>query len=425
MKIKRFTARDLAAATHKIKDEFGLAAIILSQKDIPAEEGGGVEITAGVRDEDMPGQSGEAGAGFAALGRKKARPTAKAALAPDAAPEAAPEASEEPPPAPAPKARPVAGQAAGAAAYRRAGSLSQDPAEFLLMRELENLGGMENLGGTLGREIAELKGIILDLAHRQSLTEKWRDRPDLVSLYRRLVETGLAPEHSRALVESSAESAAAWGGEVTEHLRRALRPKLRIADLSIGPPKHLALVGPSGQGKTTALVNLAAFYRQRGLKVAAITLDTLRLGAAEQLTQYARILGLGVRVCQNRSEFGEAREIFENSDLILIDTPSRLFQKKDGRLELASYFDEAKASTLLVVSAAMKENDLAAALIRGRSFREAGVVISKFDETESLGAAVGFIIAHTPRLAFFSLGPKTSEDFVIASSDKLMDLWLS
>ncbi|UQZ89941.1 flagellar biosynthesis protein FlhF [Deltaproteobacteria bacterium Smac51] len=413
MKIKRFTARDLPTATHMIKEEFGLAAIILSQKELPPDQGGGVEITAGVRDEDMPRKApaDDSGPGFASVGRKSPSQSAPEKTAGED------ESFDNPPPE-RPHAKPKAGQAMGAAAYRRASTVLAEPSESMIMKE------MENLGGTLGREIGELKSLILDLAHRQSLAEKWRDRPDLVSLYRRLIDTGLTPEHSRALVEIAAESAQAWGGEVMEHLRKAMRPKLRIADLSIGPPKYLALVGPSGMGKTTTLVNLAAFYRQRGLKVAAITLDTLRLGAAEQLTQYARILGLGVRVCQNHNEFNEAREIFEGSDLVLIDTPSRGFQKKDGRQELVSYFDEAKASTLLVLSAAMKENDLAACLNQGRTFREAGLVITKFDETESLGSLIGFVISQTPRLAFFTLGPKTSEDFVMANPDKLMELWL-
>ena len=392
MKIKRFTARDLPTATNMIKEEFGLAAIILSQRDLLAEEGGGVEITAGVRDEDLPRQNE------------------------DTAPEESP--TPAPPPSAPPQAKPRAGLAMGAAAYRKA------------ERSFTSDGGqathkdIESLGLSLGRGLGELKDLILDLAHRQSLSEKWRDRPDLVNLYRRLLETGLASEHARSLVESAAESARAWGGEVGEHLRKTMRPKLRIADLSLSPPKRLALVGPSGAGKTTTLVNLAAFYRQRGLKAAAITLDTLKLGAAEQLTQYARILGLGVRVCQSREEFREALEIFETSDLVLIDTPSRGFQKEEGRRELAAYFDEAEAGALLVLPATLKEGDLAAALAKGRAFREAGLVVTKFDETESLGSLVGFLMTRAPRLAFFTLGPKTSEDFVMAAPDRLLDLWL-
>lgn len=383
MKIKRFTARDLPTATNMIKEEFGLAAIILSERELPPEEGPGVEITAGVRDEDLPAKSGENGS-----------------------PEAVP-----PPP------KPRAGPAAGLAAYRQAGRTAAGFSE--LTRH-----DLDSLGSTLGRDIGELKDLILDLAHRQSLSEKWRNRADLVGLYRRLLETDLAPEHARSLLELAAESAKAWGGEVEEHLRRALKPKLRVTDLSVAPPKRLALVGPSGLGKTTGLVNLAAFYRQRGLSVAAVTLDTLRLGAAEQLTQYARIMGLGVRICQSHQEMAEALELFENQDVLLIDTPGRAFQKSEGRQELNVYFNQAQASALLVVSAGQKERDLAAALAAARTFRESGLVITKFDETESIGDLVGFILTEAPRLAFFSLGTKTSGDFIQANQDKFIDLWL-
>lgn len=384
MKIKRFTARDLPTATNMIKEEFGLAAIILSERELPPEEGPGVEITAGVRDEDLPLRNEEVG-------------------------------PYEAPPPPPPKPR--AGPAAGLAAYRQAGRTAAGFGEATRQ-------DLDNLGASLGRNIGELKDLILDLAHRQSLSEKWRARPDLVGLYRRLLETDLAPEHARALVELAAESAKAWGGEVEEHLRRAMKPKLRVVDLSMSPPKRLALVGPSGLGKTTCLVNLAAFYRQRGLSVAAVTLDTLRLGAAEQLTQYARIMGLGVRVCQSHEEMAEALELFESQDLLLIDTPGRAFQKREGRQELNVYFNQAQASTLLVVSAGQKERDLKAALVAARTFREAGLVITKFDETESVGDLVGFIITEAPRLAFFSLGTKTSGDFIQAGQDKFIDLWL-
>ena len=397
MKIKRFAARDMTTATHLIKEEFGLSAIILSQRELSPEEGGGVEITAGVKDEDLPTT-------------REQEPTNPREQEP-------PKAKEQAPPKNPPRSK--TGQAAGVAAYRQAEHKFSPPAP-----PPDITPDLHRLEQSLLREIGELKNLILDLAHRQNLAEKWRGKPNLVHLYRRLVETGLPSEAARSLVELAAESSQAWGGEINEHLRRALRPKLRLIDLSISPPKALALVGPSGAGKTTALVNLATFYRQRGLRVATITLDTLRLGAAEQLTQYARILGLGVRVCQNHEEFKEALDLFENDDIILIDTPGRNFQKTDGRQELLAYFSEAKAAALLVLPAGMKEDDFTAALSKGRGMAEAGLVLTKLDETESLGPLLGFLMACTPRLAFFSMGAKTSEEFTLASPDKLLDLWL-
>lgn len=408
MKIKRFTGRDITSVTNQIKEEFGLAAIILSQKELPPEEGPGIEITAGVKDEDMPGRGVQNQPGQAAAPPEPQAPSAPAA---GSAPLPA-----SPRPEPLPKPR--TGPAAGLAAYRQAG------------RSAVEFGGvsrhdLDELAENLGQEIGELKELILDLAHRQSLSEKWRDRPELISLYRRLLETGLSAGPSRDLVELAAESAGAWGGEAADVLRRVVKTKLRLIDLSADPPKRLALVGPSGVGKTTALAHLAVYYRQRGLTPAAITLDTLRLGGAEQLTGYARILGLGVRVCQNHDEFREALELFEgSSDLVLIDTPGRGFYKDEGRQEMAAFFNLAQAQALLVVSAAMKEADLSAALAKARSFRETGLVITKFDETESLGSLAGFLLAQMPRLAFFSTGPKTSEDFFIASQDRLLDFWL-
>ncbi|MCL2029842.1 MAG: hypothetical protein FWG97_05455 [Deltaproteobacteria bacterium] len=383
MKIKRFTARDLPTAANMIRDEFGQAALILSQRELPPEAGGGVEITAGVREEDLPpkGEADSAGPPFKAL----------------------------------------AGPGSGAAAYARAARTGRtaEPEPGPAWRR-----DLELMGAALTRSLMELKDLILDLANRQSLAEKWRDRSDLVNLYRRLIASGLAPEHARDLVELAAESARAWGGEVFEHLRRALESKLRVADLSLSPPKFLALMGPSGGGKTTALVNLAAFYRQRGRQAAAITLDTVRLGAAEQLTRYARVLGLGVAVCQNRTEFSSALELFENHDLVLIDTPGRSFQKPEGRRDLAAFFDQAGASALLVLPATMKGSDLAAALAKARSFKDLSLILTKFDETEALGELMSFIISGAPRLAFFSLGPKTPEDFAQATADKFLGLWL-
>ena len=388
MKIKRFKASDMATATHLIKDEFGLNAIILSQREISAEEGGGVEITAGVKEEDLP--------------TKNEASDFKSALAASTTPEA--------------PLRPKRPPQAALNAYLKNEAAAPGPAAPNLNKELDLWGSSLSTG------LEEIKTLILDLAHRQSLSEKWRERADLVKLYRKLTDTGLSQVHARQLVESAAQSAQAWGGEVDDHLRKTV--KTRMVDLSVNPPKSLALVGPSGAGKTQALVNLAAFFRLKGKKVAAITLDTIRLGAAEQLTQYLRIMGIGLKICESNPELKEALEVFESQDIILIDTPSRNFQSEDLRLKMTDTLELASASTLLVVPATMKSSDLNQALKKGRGWPLAGVIISKLDETGNFGNLIEFLIESAPDLAFFSEGPKTTEDFKVADLSHLMDLWL-
>ena len=110
--------------------------------------------------------------------------------------------------------------------------------------------------------------------------------------------------------------------------------------------------------------------------------------------------------------------------LVVINTPALSCHPEEGPHERGSSSNLARAETLLLLSASMKEGDLAAAKGRAEIFREAGLIVTKLDETEALGSLAGFILSQSPRLAFFSMSPKTSEDFVPASSAVFMDQWL-
>ncbi|MDR2368653.1 MAG: hypothetical protein LBF58_11205 [Deltaproteobacteria bacterium] len=185
------------------------------------------------------------------------------------------------------------------------------------------------------------------------------------------------------------------------------------------------MTGPTGSGKTTSLVRLAAWYQKKGRKVSAITLDTLKLGAVEQLARYARIMGLGLKACQNRAEFAEANEIFQDSDLVLIDTNTRDFSAKGAADDLGAALMEAGAKRLLVLPAGLKSEDLENLHRTLAGPTLLGLVITKLDETMGLGNVMGFLAGHGPPLCFYSVGPRTPEDFLPANADKLLDLWLS
>jgi flagellar biosynthesis protein FlhF len=305
--------------------------------------------------------------------------------------------------------------AAGAAAYRRV--QASQSSEFA-GREVELLREQitENFG--------ELKNLLMDLAHRQSLSEKWRDQPELVALYRKLLATGLSGDWARDFVEKAAESLLAWGGELSEHLRRTVKPLIRCLSPESQLPKVVAVTGPSGSGKTATLVRLAAYCQKRGQKVSAITLDTLKLGAAEQLSQYARIMGLGLKACQNCQQFEEALEIFEGSDVVLVDTNTRDFGGKTATDDLAKAVASAGGRFLLVLPVSLKSEDLSWFHEKLAGPDLLGLVLTKFDESRNVGNVLNFLASHGPSLAFFSAGPRTPEDFQPAKAERLIDFWL-
>jgi flagellar biosynthesis protein FlhF len=284
--------------------------------------------------------------------------------------------------------------------------------------------GISDMRADLGDRLGELKELLLDLAHRQSLAEKWRERGELVALYRRLLETGLAPAYAREFVEAAAESLAAWGGELVDQLRKTVRPFIRTLSPGRAGPRVLAFIGPTGGGKTSALMKLAALFRQQGRKCAIISLDTLKLGAAEELLQFARIMGLGLKICQSRAEFAEARDLFEGADRILVDTSTRDFFPGPSGKDLPGALAESGAGNLLVLPATHKSQDLAAAWRSAAGPFLMGTVLTKLDETVSLGGVVNFARSMGPVFAYFSKGYKSPGDFAPADPEDLMDLWL-
>jgi flagellar biosynthesis protein FlhF len=533
MRIKRFAAKDLPGVVAKIKEEFGLNAVILSQRENP--ETGETEVTAGVREEDLapikgaasqpiapgpgpvpgPGHSGpspgkggaigasaaakrygSSGAGYApealsgenqpsgpagddkipnktgqtsarvaatdesqppdfseyleeaetvpleeVLGGPFAATKGKAAVL-QSAPHLVPQSAPQPAPRPG-RGAGLGGRAggtlaardlkpAGALSPRKTPSAAAGIASYKRSEEkvLESVGtaalekSLADLRGEMEERHLELKNLLLDLAHRQSLSEKWRDRGELIHLYRKLLDTGLESDLSRSYVEMAAESREAWGGDLLDSLKKSVLPSVKTLPPERDKGRLLALTGPSGGGKTHCIMKLSGLYKQKGLKVALISLDTLKLGASEQLGRFARIMGLGLKVCQNREEFREAKELFSDADKVLIDTSARDILAPSPQKDVRGLLFESGVSFFLSLPAVMKSEDLIAFYEAAKGPFLTGVILTKLGETLNLGNVFNFVKQSGPIFAYFSLGLKSPEDFIAADPEKLISLWL-
>ncbi len=166
-----------------------------------------------------------------------------------------------------------------------------------------------------------------------------------------------------------------------DEYERWLQPRLSRFE-----PRSLALVGPTGGGKTTTLAKLAARYAlDRGERVGLVTTDTYRIGAVHHLQTYAEIMGLPWKVAQDPPAMREAVASLAYCDRILIDTSGRNFRREEARRELLALLAAANPESVeLVLSLTTGKEEmeeLAGYFKEGPLTR---VLLTKLDEASSI-----------------------------------------
>jgi len=191
-------------------------------------------------------------------------------------------------------------------------------------------------------------------------------------------------------------------------------------------PRIIALVGPTGVGKTTTTAKLAAMYAlNRGNKVALVTMDIFRVGAVEQLKTYSRIMGIPLEVASTPKELEKAVEKHSACDLIFIDTAGRSHKDKEKLEEMRNFLEnKIPIEVYLCLSATTKDRELEEILNRFSIFQVSKVVFTKIDESESLGNMINLLMKDNLQVAYFTTGQRVPEDIEVATSAKLADLIL-
>lgn len=189
------------------------------------------------------------------------------------------------------------------------------------------------------------------------------------------------------------------------------------------PSRIVALVGPPGTGKTSALVKLAVQYGVTPRKpVQVLTTDTYRIGAAEELRCYAAILGIGFQVLETPAALTNALDDCRHNDLVLIDTPGVSRNEMEVSEDLARVIGaHPSIDTHLVLPASMRTADLKRAATQYNLFRPRKLLFTRLDETETLGPILSLSIRMEKPISFFSSGQRIPEDLQPAAVDTLLD----
>jgi len=444
MKIKRFVASDMRQAMRRVREEQGPDAVILSSRRTDE----GIEIIAAIDyDESLireaalqPGNDGH-------LDVEPARPMAVAPPTPTRAAPAMAMASDvrypprgaasgAPPVPPTLRPMPVAAPppalganaaarvAATTAASARGNSHPGQAAGVAAMlptptptptQAAPELDGMK-------RELADLR----DMLESQFSSLAWNDlgrrNPMRARMLREFTRMGLDSDIAGEIVaQLPAELTAAQSRYLPMGL---LADRLLVNDEEqIDSGGMIALVGPTGVGKTTTLAKLAARYVLRnGLRqVALVTTDDFRIGAEEQLFHYGRLLGVPVYAASGAKEVASLLTRLSDHRLVLIDTPGLCHG--DPRMQAlgeALMNAEVPVVTNLVLAANSQSGSLDQAVRAYARFRPSGCVLTKIDEASVLGGALSVAIRHGLRIDYTTDGQRVPEDIARPDAHRLV-----
>ncbi len=216
--------------------------------------------------------------------------------------------------------------------------------------------------------------------------------------------------------------------ETEAHRGRGLMLGLISRKLPIAPVDPLeeggviALVGPTGAGKTTTIAKLASRFAERHAPrdVALVTTDTTRIGAREQLYGYGRQLGIAVHEANSGTDLDQLLERLKDYKLVLIDTAGLGPRDRALAAQLQWLRAARQVRTLLVLPANTSFGDMDEVVRRFGAANLQGLVLSKLDETGRFGNALSVAVDHALPITWVTDGQDVPDDLHRASAANLV-----
>ncbi len=293
--------------------------------------------------------------------------------------------------------------------------------------------------------LGDIKEEITKLADKIKLIQEmfWEEKaphrnnlqipPEFSEIYKLARKSGMGEDHLENIMNLTLEhmpgrmrSNSATIKRYFQVLLRKLIPIRVESQIAKRSKRVMMFVGPTGVGKTTTIAKLAARYsyiQEKRSKVGIITLDTYRIGAVEQLFQYAKMMRLPIEDVVDPNDFNSALNSLSHCDIILIDTVGSSQYDKEKLKKLEKFINKSdfKIDVNLVLSAGCKLEDLQD-IYQNFSFLDIDtLVFTKFDETKAFGTVFSLIYNTDKPVSYFSIGQEVPDDIVVASSDFLVN----
>ncbi|MCC2614765.1 flagellar biosynthesis protein FlhF [Aestuariibacter halophilus] len=428
MKIRRFFGKDMRDALAQVKTELGGEAVIMSNKKV----GDGIEIVAAYDREPSPslmpkpspagkkspslsdiiGDSGPDSLRALLEQQSKAAASAQAEPSQPAAQDSRGSVST---PSSAPASTPAQQRPAAAAPQ----SASSTPVAASQQASSTSDKDLQDIR----QELASLRNVLQFQVSGLIEQDRRRAHPLHNYLAGRLEQMGIEPALADEVVSYTPEACderQAW-----VYLLKLLANRIHTTgDSILNAQGVVALVGPTGTGKTTTVAKLAARYAQKygQDQVALVTIDSYRIAAFEQLATYGKIIGCAVKKAHNEQELADVLYQLRNKRLVLIDSAG--FGQRDSRLikQLDTLRTHSCASIkkYLVMQANSQYQVMERTINTYNQISLQGCIFTKLDECYSLGEAVSAAISHRLPVSYLTNGQQVPEDLHVADAKYLI-----
>ena len=301
--------------------------------------------------------------------------------------------------------------AASSAEAARAGTAAKNPLEG-------EIASLRRVVEELRREVRSSREDVRPAAPTDTMP------PAGVRLLKRLIGRGVEDILAQELVKQAMQEAAPRDADLlvaaTELIRKRLPPARAPWERS--ETRVLALIGPTGVGKTTTIAKIAArALLESRLKVSLVTVDTYRIGASEHIGRYGEIMGVPTHVARDAAALREAVARSADADLVLVDTAGR-----SDPTAMAAQIDLlrtiADLELHLVLPAAAGGRELRAMARRYEACGANRLIFTKLDEADGPGSVLSASAVLGRPVSCITDGQRVPEDVHAASSPRLVDL---
>ncbi|HDR4724065.1 flagellar biosynthesis protein FlhF [Bacillus cereus group sp. Sample62] len=211
--------------------------------------------------------------------------------------------------------------------------------------------------------------------------------------------------------------------EVIGYILEDMRSHFNTENVFEKEVQTIALIGPTGVGKTTTLAKMAWQFHGKNKTVGFITTDHSRIGTVQQLQDYVKTMGFEVIAVRDEAAMTRALTYFKEEarvDYILIDTAGKNYRASETVEEMIETMGQVEPDYIcLTLSASMKSKDMIEIITNFKDIHIDGIVFTKFDETASSGELLKIPAVSSAPIVLMTDGQDVKQHIHIATAEHL------